>query len=81
MIRVTASGSLPALRARGQAHSGLNAGKFRRVRVRKGVLVKDGMIGAVEIADCLRDKGPEKCIERFERLHLVFIASVGSEFL
>ena len=59
--------------------SGLNAGKFRRVRSRKGKLVRDGTIGAVDIASCLRDEGLENCVARVERLYRAFIASVGGE--
>ncbi len=59
--------------------SGLDMGKFRRVRSRKGGLVKEGTIGAVDIASCLRVEGLDKCVARVERLYRAFKASVGAE--
>ena len=59
--------------------SGLNAGKFRRVTSRGGTMVREGTIGAVEIASCLHGEGLERCVARVARLYRAFVASVGSE--
>ena len=59
--------------------SGLSAGKFRRIISRKGKIVRQGTIGAVDIAKCLRDEGPEECTDKIRCLHWKFMKSVGKE--
>ena len=59
--------------------AGLCAGKFRSVRSRSGAVVREGTIGAVEIAGCLKKEGLDNCVARVERLHRKFVAAVGDE--
>lgn len=59
--------------------AGLSAGSFRRVRRRRGEVVKEGTIGAVDVASCLRDEGLDHCVARVRHLHRAFMRSVGDE--
>lgn len=55
----------------------LNPAPFRRVRTRKGNVVAEGTIGAVDVRDCLQQEGLEECVERVHALHQQFVDVTG----
>ena len=59
--------------------AGLSADQFRSVKSRRGTVVREGTIGAVDIASCLRGEGLDSCVARVECLHRVFIASLDDK--
>ena len=59
--------------------AGLSADTFRRVRSRRGTVVHEGTIGAVDISSCLREDGPDAAVAKVAKLHRMFIASVGDD--
>ena len=62
-----------------RTEAGLGAARFRSVRIRRGELVREGTIGAVDIADCLRKEGLCSSVARVNCLYRRFIGQVGSE--
>lgn len=61
-------------------HCGLKTEKFRRIRKRKGKLVRQGTIGQVNVRDCLEQEGLTKCVERVCELHMRFVNSTNLQF-
>lgn len=55
----------------------LNPAPFRRVRTRKGNVVAEGTVGAVNVRDCLQQEGLEECVERVHALHQQFVDVIG----
>ena len=61
--------------------AGLCAAKFRCVKSRRGSVVNEGAIGAVDISSCLREEGLDASVAKVTKLHRMFIALVGDELL
>lgn len=59
--------------------TGLVAAEFRSVRRRSGKLVREGTIGAVDIARSLRREGLARCVARVAQLHRTFLASLDDD--
>ena len=59
--------------------AGLCAATIRRVKSRRGSVVNEGAIGAVDISSCLREEGLATSVAKVAKLHRMFIASVGDE--
>lgn len=56
---------------------GLEPEDFRRVRFKRGVIVREGTIGAVNVRNSLQREGLEGCVQRVAELHRRFIGETG----
>ena len=61
--------------------AGLRPAKFRSVKSRNGTVVREGTVGAVNIACCLRREGLDASVERVRRLHRAFMTSLEEDGL